>query len=73
MKSQKDEFQRVSRKEVRMTGRELFEKDNTLAKSDVGLLADTDMVVDVDAYEKEDRNEEQEEVNAVLAGFSDDD
>ncbi|KAJ3216319.1 RWD domain-containing protein 1 [Dinochytrium kinnereticum] len=60
----------------KFTGRQLFEKDKSLAKSDVGLLQEGDVTVDVDQelFSGEfDGLEDDEEENAVLAGFRDDD
>ncbi|KAI8850319.1 ubiquitin-conjugating enzyme/RWD-like protein [Chytridium lagenaria] len=61
----------------RLTGRQLFEKDKSLAKSDVHLLQDGDVTVDVDqdlfSGEFEGLDDDEEEHNAVLAGFTEDD
>ncbi|KAJ3099094.1 RWD domain-containing protein 1 [Phlyctochytrium planicorne] len=60
----------------RFTGRQLFEKDKSLAKSDVGLLQEGDVTVE---FDKElfsgdfEGLEDDEEENAVLAGFREDD
>ncbi|KAI8612812.1 hypothetical protein BC830DRAFT_1043852, partial [Chytriomyces sp. MP71] len=48
----------------KITGRALFEKDKTLAKSDMGLMADGDVTVDASQFEGlEDDAEEEEEEN----------
>ncbi|KAJ3107584.1 RWD domain-containing protein 1 [Phlyctochytrium bullatum] len=61
----------------RLSGRKLFEKDKSLAKSDVGMLQDGDVTVDIDqelfSAEFDGLEDEDEEENAVLAGFADDD
>lgn len=58
----------------------MFEKDLSLAKSDVGLLADGDETVDVEAYNSKRVKEREEgfdddeyERNEVLDAFSDED
>ncbi|KAI9354604.1 RWD domain-containing protein [Zopfochytrium polystomum] len=62
---------------ARLTGRQLFEKDRSLAKSDMALLTDEDVTVEFDkelfAQEMEGLEDSDEEENAVLAGFAEDD
>ncbi|KAI9352810.1 hypothetical protein BDR26DRAFT_797227 [Obelidium mucronatum] len=60
----------------RLTGRALFEKDKNLALSDVALMADGDVGVDTrefEGLEEEPEDEDDEEVNDVLANFNEDD
>ncbi|KAJ3415937.1 RWD domain-containing protein 1 [Chytridiales sp. JEL 0842] len=63
---------------TRLTGRQLFEKDRSLAKSDVNMLQDGDVTVeDFDkelfAEDMEGLEDSEEEDNVVLAGFTEDD
>ena len=52
----------------------MFEKDKTLAKSDVAMLGDGDVAVDIAVYANGEKTIEiEEEVNDVLAGFGEDD
>jgi hypothetical protein len=55
----------------------MFEGDRNLAISDVGLLADGDVIVDVDAYSMQKMQDglksDEEERNPVLEAFSDED
>ena len=63
-------------KKNKLTGRQLFEKDKTLAKSDAAFMEEGDVVVDLDLFEDELEGldlEDDEEVNLVVAGFSDED
>ncbi|KAJ3307791.1 RWD domain-containing protein 1 [Blyttiomyces sp. JEL0837] len=61
----------------RLTGRQLFEKDKSLAKSDMALLGDGDVTVDYDKElfdaEFEGLDDEEEEQNNIIAGFTEDD
>jgi hypothetical protein len=61
----------------RLTGRQLFEKDRSLAKSDVSMLQDGDVVEEFDkelfAEDMAGLDDSDEEENAVLAGFTEDD
>ncbi|KAJ3193008.1 RWD domain-containing protein 1 [Irineochytrium annulatum] len=63
----------------KVRGRALFEKDRSLAKSDVAMMAEGDVTVDIDqelfAAEAEGLglDDDEEEVNAVLANFTEDD
>ncbi|KAJ3077456.1 hypothetical protein HK102_005223 [Quaeritorhiza haematococci] len=60
----------------KLTGRQQFERDRTLAESDMALIDEGDVTVDLELFEKEMEDldlEDEEEENAVLAGFTDDD
>ncbi|KAL2916555.1 Protein gir2 [Polyrhizophydium stewartii] len=63
----------------KLTGRQLFEKDKTLASSDMQFMDEGDVAVDVELFDgleidDEDEDEdEDEEVNQVLAGLTEDD
>ncbi|KAJ3026439.1 UNVERIFIED_CONTAM: RWD domain-containing protein 1 [Siphonaria sp. JEL0065] len=57
----------------KFTGKSLFEKDKTLANSDAALMGADDIDVDTHEFDGLEEDEEDEEENAVLANFSDDD
>ncbi|KAJ3121869.1 hypothetical protein HK098_003322 [Nowakowskiella sp. JEL0407] len=65
----------VDLKKGKFTGKQLFEKDQTLAKSDMvfaeeGVEVDLALFEDMDGLDDDD---DEEEGNAVLAGFTEDD
>ncbi|RIA91060.1 RWD domain-containing protein [Glomus cerebriforme] len=54
-------------KKLKLTGRQLFEQDESLAKSDMTYLEEGDVTVDVSLFEREeDMSEEEEEDNSVI-------
>ncbi|RKO93141.1 hypothetical protein BDK51DRAFT_5479, partial [Blyttiomyces helicus] len=56
----------------KLTGRQLFEKDRSLAKSDMTFMEDGDVAVDLELFEgMEGLDADDEEENAVLANFRD--
>eukprot|EP00842_Homolaphlyctis_polyrhiza_P001417 jgi/Hompol1/2276/HPOL_002146-RA len=69
----------------KLTGRQLFEKDKTLASSDAQFMGDGDDAVDVDAAllervnisergpDDKDDDDDEDAVNQVLANFTEDD
>ncbi|KAI8826220.1 ubiquitin-conjugating enzyme/RWD-like protein [Fimicolochytrium jonesii] len=64
----------IKGKSGKLTGRQLFEKDRTLASSDMAYIEDGDVTVDAELFEgMEDLDvgddEEDEEENSVLAGI----
>ncbi|KAI9203343.1 ubiquitin-conjugating enzyme/RWD-like protein [Polychytrium aggregatum] len=67
-----------NQKKSARTGRQLFEKDKNLAKSDLAVLQEGDITADIteELLQKEMEGldvEEDEEENSVLAGFREDD
>ncbi|KAI8840323.1 ubiquitin-conjugating enzyme/RWD-like protein [Chytriomyces cf. hyalinus JEL632] len=70
-------LQRAEANKGKVSGRALFEKDKSLARSDITLMAEGDVAVDSTLFEGQmdglDEDEEEEEENAVLAGFNEDD
>ncbi len=61
-------------RKTRLTGRQMFEKDKNLIKSDMAFGQDGDVVVDLELFEEEMAGldlEDEEELNEVLANFSD--
>ncbi|KAJ3230921.1 hypothetical protein HDU78_007994, partial [Chytriomyces hyalinus] len=69
-------LQRAEANKGKVSGRALFEKDKSLARSDITLMAEGDVAVDSTLFEGQmdglDEEDEEEE-NAVLAGFNEDD
>ncbi|KAJ3131050.1 RWD domain-containing protein 1 [Physocladia obscura] len=72
-------LQRAEANKGKTTGRALFEKDRSLAKSDAAMMADddADLVVDANLFVRDDNvnidDDDDDNNNAVLAGFRDDD
>ncbi|TPX64743.1 hypothetical protein SpCBS45565_g05630 [Spizellomyces sp. 'palustris'] len=61
-------------KGTKLTGRQLFEKDQSLAESDMAFIEEGDVTVDVELFEGMedlDLDDEDEEENSVLANFRD--
>lgn len=66
-------FQDTS-KNGKLTGRQLFERDSSLATGDMALMDETDVAVDFTLFEGlEDLDLEDEQENQVLAGLRDED
>ncbi|ORY48169.1 hypothetical protein BCR33DRAFT_714582 [Rhizoclosmatium globosum] len=57
----------------KVTGKALFEKDRTLAQSDMNMIGEGDVDVDTKEYEGMENDLDEEEENAVLAAFDEDD
>ncbi|PKY40893.1 RWD-domain-containing protein, partial [Rhizophagus irregularis] len=54
-------------KKLKLTGRQLFEQDESLAKSDMTYMEEGDVTVDVSLFEREeDMSDDEEEDNSVL-------
>ncbi|KAJ3235160.1 hypothetical protein HDU81_000754, partial [Chytriomyces hyalinus] len=70
-------LQRAEANKGKVSGRALFEKDKSLARSDITLMAEGDVAIDSTLFEGQmdglDEEDEEEEENAVLAGFNEDD
>ncbi|KIP09137.1 hypothetical protein PHLGIDRAFT_18740 [Phlebiopsis gigantea 11061_1 CR5-6] len=64
---EREEYKKLG---TRLTGRQLFERDRNLAISDDGLLEEGTVSVDVSQYEREIRDEDEDEVQVT---FSDSD
>ncbi|KAJ3297574.1 RWD domain-containing protein 1 [Borealophlyctis nickersoniae] len=62
-------------KNGKLTGRQLFEKDKSLAKSDMAYMEDGDVAVDVELFEGMDDLdlEDEDDDNDVLRNFTEDD
>ncbi|KXS13581.1 RWD-domain-containing protein [Gonapodya prolifera JEL478] len=65
--------QQVDSKKQKLTGRQLFENDQNLAKSDLTLMEAGDVAVDVDLFEMEDDmgldEDDEDEDNEILAAL----
>ncbi|CAG8692620.1 3345_t:CDS:1, partial [Ambispora leptoticha] len=63
-------YKREEAKKLKPTGRQLFEQDETLAKSDVTFMEEGDVTVDVSLFEHEDlgsdeSSDEEEVLNLI--------
>ncbi|KAF7724887.1 RWD domain-containing protein 1 [Apophysomyces ossiformis] len=75
-KEDQEKIQRAKELKNKLTGRQLFEQDRTLALSDAKYMEDGDVSVDVSLFEKEERIESDEEgdnSDAVWKRFEDED